>query len=374
MPFRFEVLARDARTQARLGRITTAHGVFTTPVFMPVGTQASVKAVTPEELLACEVEIVLANTYHLYLRPTHTRIQEFGGLHDFMHWERPILTDSGGFQVYSLAGLRKLSEEGVLFQSHLDGSRRMLTPEKAVEIQAALGSDIAMVLDECVPYPATYDYALTSQELTTRWARRAKTAHHGAEQALFGIVQGGMYADLREKSARELVELDFDGYALGGFSVGETKRLMNGLIEQTVACLPEEKPCYLMGVGTPADLLRCVKLGVDMFDCVMPTRNARNGCLFTRQGKLIIKNARYAQDTRPIDSHCGCYTCLHYSRAYLRHLFVSEEMLGPRLNTIHNLHYYIDVIHMIRAAIVEGQLDTLQVEAVTGAHHVEEQA
>jgi queuine tRNA-ribosyltransferase len=374
MPFRFDVLRHDARTQARLGRITTAHGVFTTPVFMPVGTQASVKAVTPEELLACGVEIVLANTYHLYLRPTHTLIQEVGGLHHFMHWERPILTDSGGFQVYSLAGLRKLSEEGVVFQSHLNGSRHMLTPETAVEIQAALGSDIAMVLDECVPYPATYDYALTSQELTTRWARRAKTAHHSAEQALFGIVQGGMYPDLREKSARELVELDFDGYALGGFSVGETKRLMNDLIERTVAYLPEEKPRYLMGVGTPADLLRCVKLGVDMFDCVMPTRNARNGCLFTRQGKLIIKNARYAQDTRPIDSHCGCYTCQHYSRAYLRHLFVSEEILGPRLNTIHNLHYYMDVIHMIRAAIAEGQLDTLQVEAITGEPHVEEQA
>src|ERR671925_709191 len=362
MPFRFDVLRHDARTQARLGRITTAHGVFTTPVFMPVGTQASVKAVTPEELLACGVEIVLANTYHLYLRPTHTLIQEVGGLHHFMHWERPILTDSGGFQVYSLAGLRKLSEEGVLFRSHLDGSRHMLTPEKAVEIQAALGSDITMVLDECVPYPATYDYALTSQELTTRWARRAKTAHHHAEQALFGIVQGGMYPDLRAKSARELVELDFDGYALGGFSVGETKRLMNDLIEQTVAYLPAEKPRYLMGVGTPADLLRCVKLGVDMFDCVMPTRNARNGCLFTRQGKLIIKNASYAQDTRPIDPACGCYTCQHYSRAYLRHLFVSEEILGPRLNTIHNLHYYMDVIHKIRAAIVEGQLETLQVE------------
>jgi queuine tRNA-ribosyltransferase len=374
MPFRFDVLRQDARTQARLGRITTAHGVFTTPVFMPVGTQASVKAVTPEELLACGVEIVLANTYHLYLRPTHTLIQEVGGLHHFMHWERPILTDSGGFQVYSLAGLRKLSEEGVVFQSHLNGSRHMLTPEKAVEIQAALGSDIAMVLDECVPYPATYDYALTSQELTTRWARRAKTARHSAEQALFGIVQGGMYPDLREKSARELVELDFDGYALGGFSVGETKRLMNDLIKRTAAYLPEEKPRYLMGVGTPADLLRCVKLGVDMFDCVMPTRNARNGCLFTRQGKLIIKNARYAQDTRPVDSHCGCYTCQHYSRAYLRHLFVSEEILGPRLNTIHNLRYYMDVIHMIRAAIAQGQLDALQVEAITGEPHVEEQA
>jgi queuine tRNA-ribosyltransferase len=374
MSFRFEILARDSRTQARLGRITTAHGECTTPVFMPVGTQASVKTVTPEELLACQVEIVLANTYHLYLRPTHTLIQELGGLHRFMHWERPILTDSGGFQVYSLAGLRKLTEEGVLFQSHLNGSRHMLTPEKAVEIQQMLGSDIAMVLDECVPYPATYEYALTSQELTTRWARRAKAAHRGTEQALFGIVQGGMYADLREKSAHELVELDFDGYALGGFSVGETKRLMDDLIERTAAGLPEEKPRYLMGVGTPADLLRCVKLGIDMFDCVMPTRNARNGCLFTRQGRLIIKNARYAQDTRPIDAQCGCYTCQHYSRAYLRHLFVSEEILGPRLNTIHNLHHYMDVIHMIRAAIVEGRLDMLQVEGIIGEHDVEEQA
>jgi queuine tRNA-ribosyltransferase len=374
MPFRFEILARDSRTQARLGHLTTPHGEFTTPVFMPVGTQASVKTVTPEELLACHVEVVLANTYHLYLRPTHTLIRDLGGLHRFMHWERPILTDSGGFQVYSLAGLRKLTEEGVLFQSHLNGSRHMLTPEKAVEIQQMLGSDIAMVLDECVPYPATYEYALRSQELTTRWAWRAKAAHRGTEQALFGIVQGGMYADLREKSAHELVQLDFDGYALGGFSVGETKRLMDDLIERTAACLPEEKPRYLMGVGTPADLLRCVKLGVDMFDCVMPTRNARNGYLFTRQGKLIIKNARYAQDTRPVDAQCGCYTCQHYSRAYLRHLFVSEEILGPRLNTIHNLHYYVDVIHKIRAAIVEGQLETLQIEGIIGEHDVEEQA
>jgi queuine tRNA-ribosyltransferase len=374
MPFQFEILARDSRTQARLGRMTTSHGQFTTPVFMPVGTQASVKTVTPEELLDCHVEIVLANTYHLYLRPTHTLIRELGGVHRFMHWERPILTDSGGFQVYSLAGLRKLSEEGVLFQSHLNGSRHLLTPETAVEIQQTLGSDIAMVLDECVPYPATYDYALASQELTTRWARRAKAAHGCVEQALFGIVQGGMYADLREKSAQELVELDFDGYALGGFSVGETKQLMCDLIERTAACLPTEKPRYLMGVGTPADLLRCVKLGIDMFDCVMPTRNARNGCLFTRQGKLIIKNARYAQDSRPIDIQCGCYTCQHYSRAYLRHLFVSEEMLGLRLNTIHNLRYYTDIMHMIRAAIEEGRLDMLTVDAIAGEHDVEGQA
>ena len=371
MLFRFDILACDSRTQARLGRITTPHGQFTTPVFMPVGTQASVKTVTPEELLDCRVEIVLANTYHLYLRPTHTLIRDLGGLHHFMHWQQPILTDSGGFQVYSLAGLRKLSEEGVLFQSHLDGSRHMLTPEKAVEIQQTLGSDIAMVLDECVPYPASYDYALASQELTTRWARRAKAAHRCPEQALFGIVQGGMYANLREKSAQELVDLDFDGYALGGFSVGETKQLMGDLIKRTAACLPAEKPRYLMGVGTPADLLRCVKLGVDMFDCVMPTRNARNGCLFTRQGKLIIKNSRYAHDAQPIDTQCGCYTCQHYSRAYLRHLFVSEEILGLRLNTIHNLRYYTEIIQMIRAAIAEGRLDTLTVEAITGGPDME---
>jgi queuine tRNA-ribosyltransferase len=374
MPFRFDILARDPRTQARLGRIVTPHGELTTPVFMPVGTQASVKTVTPEELLACGAEIVLANTYHLYLRPTHTLIRDLGGLHRFMHWERPILTDSGGFQVYSLASLRKLSEEGALFQSHLNGSRHLLTPEKAVEIQEAFGSDIAMVLDECVPYPAAYDYALASQELTTRWARRGKAAQRSSAQALFGIVQGGMYADLREKSARELVELDFDGYALGGFSVGETKRLMYDLIAQTAACLPEEKPRYLMGVGTPADLLRCVKRGVDMFDCVMPTRNARNGYLFTRQGKLIIKNARYAQDSRPVDPQCRCYTCQHYSRAYLRHLFIAEEILGPRLNTIHNLHYYMDVIHMVRSAIAAGRLEALTVEDISGEHTPEEQA
>jgi queuine tRNA-ribosyltransferase len=374
MAFRFDILVRDPRTQGRLGRVVTPHGEFATPVFMPVGTQASVKTVTPEELQACGAEIVLANTYHLYLRPTHTLIRDLGGLHRFMHWECPILTDSGGFQVYSLAGLRKLTEEGALFQSHLNGSRHLLTPEKAVEIQEAFGSDIAMVLDECVPYPAAYDYALASQELTTRWARRAKVARSGSAQAFFGIVQGGMYADLREKSARELVALDFEGYALGGFSVGETKHLMYDLIAHTAACLPEEKPRYLMGVGTPADILRCVKRGIDMFDCVMPTRNARNGYLFTRQGKLIIKNARYAQDPRPIDPQCRCYTCQHYSRAYLRHLFVAEEILGPRLNTIHNLHYYMDVIHMIRAAIADGRLEALTVEDITGESPPEEQA
>ncbi len=374
MPFRFEILARDPHTHARVGRITTSHGEVTTPVFMPVGTQAAVKTVTPEELRTCHVEIVLANTYHLYLRPSHTLIRELGGLHRFMHWEGPILTDSGGFQVYSLARLRKLTEEGALFQSHLDGSRHLLTPEKAMEIQGALGSDIAMALDECVPYPATYDYALTSQELTTRWAQRAKAAHRTTEQALFGIVQGGMYEDLREKSARDLVELDLDGHGLGGFSVGETKRLMYDVIAHTAACLPEHKPRYLMGVGTPADLVRCVKLGVDMFDCVMPTRNARNGCLFTHQGKLIIRNARYARDERPIDPECACYTCRHHSRAYLRHLFVAEEMLGPRLTTIHNLYYYMDVIHRIRAAIEEGRLEEFAIEEDVGQGGVEERA
>jgi queuine tRNA-ribosyltransferase len=372
MSFRFEILARDARTHARIGRIITPHGAFTTPVFMPVGTQASVKTVTAEELLACGAEIVLANTYHLYLRPTHTLIRDLGGLHRFMHWDRPILTDSGGFQIYSLASLRRLSAEGVVFQSHLDGSRHLLTPEKAVEIQETLGSDIAMVLDECVPYPATYDYALASQELTTRWARRARAVHRRADQALFGIVQGGMYPDLRTKSAGELVELDLDGYALGGFSVGETKRLMYDLLAHTAVCLPEDKPRYLMGVGTPADLVNCAKLGVDMFDCVMPTRNARNGCLFTRQGKLLIKNARYAQDPRPIDPECSCYTCRHYSRAYLRHLFVADELLAPRLNTIHNLHYYTDIMHMIRAAIAEGRLDVLAMADIAGERVVEE--
>jgi len=367
MPFRFEILTRDTRTQARLGRLTTPHGQLTTPVFMPVGTQASVKTVTPEELLACRAEIVLANTYHLYLRPTHTLIRQLGGLHRFMHWDRPILTDSGGFQVYSLAGLRKLTEEGALFQSHLNGSRHLLTPEKAIDIQESLGSDIAMVLDECVPYPAEHHYALASQELTTRWARRSKDAQRRTDQALFGIVQGSMYADLREKSARELVEIGFDGYALGGFCVGETKQVMYDLIAHTASCLPEARPRYLMGVGTPADLLHCVKRGIDMFDCVMPTRNARNGCLFTRQGKLIIKNARYADDMRPVDPLCQCYTCQHYSRAYLRHLFVAEEILGLRLNTIHNLHYYMDVMQLIRSAIAEGRLESLQAEDISGA-------
>jgi queuine tRNA-ribosyltransferase len=374
MPFGFEILARDPHTRARVASMTTPHGAVTTPIFMAVGTQATVKSVTPEELFACRLEIVLANTYHLYLRPGHDLIQQLGGLHRFMHWTRPILTDSGGFQVYSLAGLRKLTEEGALFQSHLDGSRHLLTPERAMEIQEALGSDIAMTLDECVPYPASHEYALASQELTTRWARRAKAAHRRTGQALFGIVQGGMYPDLREKSAQDLVELDLDGYALGGFAVGETKRVMYDLIGQTAACLPEHKPRYLMGVGTPADLVECVKLGVDMFDCVMPTRNARNGYLFTRQGKLVVKNARYARDERPIDPDCTCYTCQHYSRAYLRHLFMADEMLGPRLNTIHNLHYYMDLIELIRAAILEGRLENLSLQAAGGEQGPEERA
>jgi queuine tRNA-ribosyltransferase len=374
MPFGFEILARDPHTRARVASMTTPHGAVTTPIFMAVGTQATVKSVTPEELFACRLEIVLANTYHLYLRPGHDLIQQLGGLHRFMHWTRPILTDSGGFQVYSLAGLRKLTEEGALFQSHLDGSRHLLTPERAMEIQEALGSDIAMALDECVPYPASHEYALASQELTTRWARRAKAAHRRTGQALFGIVQGGMYPDLREQSAQDLVELDLDGYALGGFAVGETKRVMYDLIGQTAACLPEHKPRYLMGVGTPADLVECVKLGVDMFDCVMPTRNARNGYLFTRQGKLVVKNARYARDERPIDPDCTCYTCQHYSRAYLRHLFMADEMLGPRLNTIHNLHYYMDLIELIRAAILEGRLESLSLQAAGGEQGPEERA
>lgn len=334
----------------------TAHGGIETPVFMPVGTQASVKAVSPEELEEIGAEIILANTYHLYLRPGHSLIRRLGGLHRFMHWNRPILTDSGGFQVYSLARLRTVSSDGVVFQSHIDGSRHFLGPEKAMEIQQALGSDIMMTFDECVPFPAAYDDVLDAVKRTTLWAERCAGCKEEGSGALFGIVQGGMFPDLRALSARELVALDFDGYALGGLSVGEDAATRLAVIQATRHFLPEDKPVYLMGVGTPADLVEAVCLGVDMFDCVMPTRNARNGTLFTSTGRVTIKNARYTDDDRPLDPNCGCYTCRHYSRAYLRHLFMARELLAYRLNTIHNLAYYIDLMRAVREALRTEQM------------------
>ncbi len=322
---------------------------------MPVGTQGTVKALTPEQVRALGAEIILGNTYHLYLRPGHHLIAELGGLHRFMNWQGPILTDSGGFQIYSLGGLRTIAEEGVTFQSHIDGSRHFLSPESTVEIQEALGSDIMMCLDECIPYPATRKEAETALGRTARWAARCKSSRRNHSQALFGIIQGGVYTDLRRRSAESLLEIDFDGYALGGLSVGEPKELMLENLAETMPLLPEDRPRYLMGVGTPEDLVDCVYHGIDMFDCVMPTRSARNGLLFTNGEKVVIKNARNREDGSPVDSACDCYTCLNYSRAYLRHLYVAGEILAMVLNTIHNLRYYLRLMERIREAVREGR-------------------
>ena len=353
----FRVLHRCSGGRARVGEIETPHGTFETPIFMPVGTQGSVKGVSPHELVEAGVRIILANTYHLYLRPGHGIVESLGGLHNFMSWQGPILTDSGGFQVYSLSRLRDISEEGVTFQSHLDGSRHFIGPKEAMEIQEALGADIIMTFDECVPYPADHDYVLGAVERTTRWAGKCLQHKKRNDQALFGIVQGGMYPDLREKSARELVEMDFQGYALGGLSVGEDSETRQRVIEETIGFLPENKPVYLMGVGRPEDIIEAVIQGVDMFDCVMPTRNARNGTLFTSKGKISIKNARYADDMEPLDAACECYTCTHYSRAYLRHLFMARELLAYRLNTIHNLWFYMHLIERLKTAIKNDQIE-----------------
>jgi queuine tRNA-ribosyltransferase len=351
----FKVTHRCASSRARRGEITTAHGSFETPVFMPVGTQGSVKTLSPQDLEQAGVGILLANTYHLYLRPGHGLIERLGGLHRFMSWEGAILTDSGGYQVYSLSKLRKISEEGVTFQSHVDGSTHFIGPREAMAIQKALGSDVIMAFDECAPYPADHEYVRNSVRLTTRWARVCIECSHGESQALFGIVQGGMVPELREQSAREIVAMGFDGYALGGLSVGEDRAIRQQVIQQTTPFLPEETPRYLMGVGKPADILDGVAAGIDMFDCVLPTRNARNGALFTGQGPLAIKNARYAEDERPVEESCSCYTCTHFSRAYLRHLFMAKELLAYRLNTIHNLHYYMGFMADVRQAIQEGR-------------------
>lgn len=359
MTFQFEILKKDSSSRARLGRLITDHGVVQTPAFFPVGTQGTIKSLTPEELVDLGVEGILGNTYHLYLRPGHESIGRLGGLHRFVHWERMILTDSGGFQIFSLAKLRRISEEGVIFQSHIDGSEHFLTPEKVLEIQRALGSDIAMVLDECVPYPASYEYVKTSVNLTTRWAERSLRLKREGDPALFAIVQGGMFHDLREESARGLTGLDFDGYAIGGLSVGEPKSVMREVLEWTASLLPENRLRYLMGVGTSEDILHATRQGIDLFDCVLPTRNARNGMLFTSEGKLSIKQAQYAEDPRPIEESCRCYTCLHYSRAYLRHLYLSNEILSSRLNTIHNIYYYMNWMQKIRSAIEEDRLDEI---------------
>jgi queuine tRNA-ribosyltransferase len=355
MSFHFEVLKKDIQTGARLGRIMTSHGEVQTPVFMPVGTQGTVKALLPETLSELGVEMILGNTYHLYLRPGHQLIRDLGGLHHFMHWDKPILTDSGGFQVYSLGALRKITEAGVLFQSHIDGSRHFISPEIAVSIQEALGSDIVMCLDECTPYPVTLREAEKSLDLTLQWAVRSKKAAKNSEQALFGIVQGGMYPDLRKKSVEKLVEINFDGYALGGLSVGEPKEIMMNTVVNINPLLPFDKPRYLMGVGLPEDIVACVDHGVDLFDCVIPTRSARNGLLFTNHEKVVIKHARYRDDPLPVDRLCDCYTCRNYSRAYLRHLFMAKEILAMVLNTIHNVRFYMRLMERIREAIREDR-------------------
>ncbi len=353
----FLVTKRCSRTRARRGLLKTLHGEVETPAFMPVGTQATVKALSPEELLECGAQIILGNTYHLYLRPGHQLIAEMGGLHRFMSWKQPILTDSGGFQIFSLAGMRKITEQGAKFRSHIDGSYHMLTPELAIEIQEALGADIMMCLDTCIPYPSSEKEVMEATMLTTRWARRCRDARTRDDLLLFGIVQGGMDPALRREHAQELQEIGFDGYALGGLSVGEPKEKMYEMIHETVPVIQEEAPVYVMGVGTPEDLVQGVSMGVDLFDCVMPTRNARNGMLFTWDGRLVIKNTRYAKDPRPIDENCNCYTCRNYSRAYLRHLFVSKELLSYRLNTIHNVHFYLQLMRTMRDAISQDQFE-----------------
>ncbi len=342
---------------ARRGRMVFERGVVETPSFMPVGTYGTVKAMTPEEVHDMGAQIILGNTYHLMLRPGTDVVGAHGGLHNFINWQGPILTDSGGFQVFSLGELRKITEEGVTFKSPVNGDRVFLGPEESMAVQRALGSDIVMIFDECTPYPATVDEARASMELSLRWAKRSRTAHGDNPNALFGIVQGGMYPHLRDESLAGLTEIGFDGYALGGLSVGEKKEEMLMILDHSADKLPRDKPRYLMGVGKPEDLVESVYRGVDIFDCVMPTRNARNGHLFTHFGDIRIRNSQYEKDTRPLDDSCGCYTCRNYSRAYLRHLDKNREILGSRLNTIHNLYYYQDLMRLMRGAIDAGRFD-----------------
>jgi queuine tRNA-ribosyltransferase len=355
-PVRYEFIKRCRRTMARRGRLHTPHGIIETPVFMPVGTQATVKTMAPWELREIGAGIILSNTYHLHLRPGEDLVQESGGLHSFMQWDGAILTDSGGFQVFSLADLRKITDEGVQFRSHLDGSPRFFTPESVMRIENALGADIIMAFDECPPYPASREYLEQSLRRTLGWARRCKAAHaRPDEQALFGIVQGGEHRDLRKAAAEALVEMDFPGYAIGGLSVGEPKPLMYEMLEFTTPLLPADKPRYLMGVGSPDDLFEGVERGVDMFDCVLPTRIARNGTVLTSRGKLVIRNAQYARDMSPLDEDCSCRVCRTFTRAYIRHLIKADEVLGIRLTTYHNLYFLLRVMENIRKAIEEDR-------------------
>jgi len=382
----FKVLAQDRQSKARRGRLTTVHGLVDTPAFIPVGTQGSVKATSPRELRELDAQIILGNTYHLFVRPGIEVIQYFGGLHKFMNWNRPILTDSGGYQIFSLAKLRKITEKGVHFQNHVDGKPAFISPEIAMEIQSALGSDIAMVLDECAPYPCERDYAGRSAEMTARWAARCKRAVEAnaspartvsptnpsaaadttANRLLFGIVQGATFEDLRRSSAQAIVDLDFDGYAIGGVSVGEPEEEMMCAVESAEPCLPKHKPRYAMGLGTPPQLLEMIARGIDMFDCVLPTRLARNGTAFTASGTINLKNAEFALDKSPIEENCVCPTCREFARGYVRHLIKAEEILGLRLITLHNLHFYLDLMNRARTEIERGTFDQFRREFVMG--------
>ncbi|WP_035243990.1 tRNA guanosine(34) transglycosylase Tgt [Desulfonatronovibrio hydrogenovorans] len=347
--------------QARAGELTTAHGTVRTPVFMPVGTQGSVKSLCPEDLKRINASIILGNTYHLYLRPGDQLLDEMGGLHQFMNWDRPILTDSGGFQVFSLSELRKINDDGVEFASHIDGSRHFFTPEKVVSIQNKIGSSIMMVLDECVPYGADYDYTEKSLKITTKWARRSRQfyPHNAGNQLMFGIVQGGFFKELRRQSAGQITDISFDGYALGGLSVGEPKDEMLDIMYYSAPLLPVDKPRYLMGVGKPLDILEGINAGIDMFDCVLPTRNARNGTLYTSLGQVNIKRAQFKKDDTPLDPGCSCYTCSNFSKAYLRHLYMARELLAYRLNSIHNLSFFVGLAQRARQAVLENSFQAL---------------
>jgi queuine tRNA-ribosyltransferase len=361
--FEFKIIAKDHHTQARTGVLKTGHGKIKTPVFMPVGTLATVKSLTPEELLEIGADIILGNTYHLYLRPGCDVIHQFSGLHRFMHWHKPILTDSGGFQVFSLAKLNQKDENGVTFQSHIDGSTHRFSPEIAMEIQLCLDADIIMCLDDCIQYPADHEEARKAMDHTTKWARRCKQFWEQKsfrDIALFGIVQGGMYKDLRRRSVSELIDIGFPGYAVGGISVGEPKDMLLEIADFTLGELPVSSPRYVMGVGMPEDLVEMVSMGADMFDCVLPTRNARNGQLFTSQGTLNISNARFKTDPDPVEPGCGCYTCTHYSRAYLRHLYMSRELLSYRLNSIHNIYYFVNLMKQMRNAISSNDFESFR--------------
>ena len=366
----FELAHTDRHTKARAGWLHTDHGDIPTPIFMPVGTQGTVKTLAPRNLEEVNASIILGNTYHLYMRPGHSLIREMGGLHRFISWPKAILTDSGGFQVFSLKELRKIDEEGIVFQSHLDGSRHKFTPQLVLEIQQYLGSDIMMVLDECTPYPSDREYAQKSNELTLKWAAEAREIYarwqplYGHRQFLFAIVQGSVYREIREISAKALVNLDFPGYAIGGLAVGEPKQVMFEMTDFCTDILPQQKPRYLMGVGMPDDILNAIERGVDMFDCVIPTRNARNGTVFTSQGKMVLKAARFKKDAQPIDPHCTCYTCQNFSRAYLRHLYNANEILGLHLATLHNVHFYLNLVSEARQAILQDRFKEWKKETV----------